>query len=210
MNYFTDLLPSILAQYHKLHDLRNVPIKVDLLRPLIEARGYADRIFFEEFNFPSQIVIAKVEFYRGSMGVYAGAGNYARVQYSGDLNYCWSRFAILKEMYHCILDKSVGNRVTDIAGLMKLGQMLVSEAYASLEDFAPFKTEELAEILAMETLFPMELRCFYKDAYDKGQISNLQLALRYRIPERYVRLAMLKGYYQVIYDARVNSFVKLD
>lgn len=209
MDPFSELLPQILDRYHRMYGLAEVPIKVDCLRQLIEGEGYADRIVIERFDFESQLVIAKIEFYRGQLGVYAGVGDYAVIQYSKALNFCWTRFAVLKEMYHCLLDQAPSNRVTGMAELMKLGQMLVSEAYASLENFPPFRTEEVAEILAMETLFPLELRSHHKEAYDLGQVSDYQLSLRYRIPERYVRLAMLKGYYELMYRHRANSLIKI-
>lgn len=210
MTPLSTILPDILTQYHQIHDLKQVPILVDPLRQIIEGRGYADRIFVERFLYESKLVIARVEFYRGEMGVYAGVGNYARVQFSNALNVCWTRFAVIKEMYHCLLDSHPANRVTDISGLMKLGQMLVSDSYATIEDYPPHHTEEWAEILALETLFPIELRSYHKEAYDKGEISPFELALRYRIPEMYVRQGMLKGYYESIYNLRVDTFVNIN
>ncbi|MER9683026.1 hypothetical protein NKJ23_27510 [Mesorhizobium sp. M0184] len=206
---FGVLLPSLLTDYRNAHGLVDVPIKADLLRPLIEQRGVVDRILWEEFDYDSQTVLAKVEFYRGHLGVYAGKGDYARVQYNSSLNFCWQRFVLVKEMCHCLIDDTAASRVVDMENLMKLGQMLVAPTYASLEDFPPHVSEHMAEIVAVETLFPIELRSHHKAAYDDGTVTDYQLALRYRIPEQYVRFAMLKGYYETIYSLRASNLVDL-
>jgi len=206
---FGVLLPSLLTDYRNAHGLADVPIKADLLRPFVEQRGVVDRIVWEEFDYNSQTVLAKVEFYREHMGVYAGEGTYARVQYNSSLNFCWQRFVLVKEMCHCLIDDATASRVSDMQNLMKLGQMLVAPTYASLEAFPPHESEHMAEIVAVETLFPIELRSHHKAAYDEGTVTDYQLALRYRIPEQYVRFAMLKNYYETVYRLRANSLVAL-
>jgi hypothetical protein len=206
---FSEIIPFILGRYQTAHGLRNVPLKVDYLRQMIEDKGCVDRIIWERFEFDSRIVIAKVEFYRASLGVYAGQGDYAKVQYSSSLNFCWQRFVVLKEMYHCILDSDQGNRITNIADLLKLGEMLVSDVFASIGNFPPVVTEHFAEIAAVETLFPIELRSIHKDDYDAGRLSDYELALRYRIPERYIRFAMLEGYYEYAYGLRADNLIAI-
>jgi hypothetical protein len=203
----SDILSPLLAQYHAKHDITQVPIKVDLLKPLIEERGFVDRIVWEELDYEGKAVIAKVEFYRAHMGVYAGVGDYARIQYSASLNLCWQRFAIAKEMFHCLLDEKPTSRVTNADDVLKVGQMLIAKPYAVVEDYEPHNTETIAELLALEVLFPIELRSRHKEAYDAGEITDYQLALRYRIPEFYVGIAMLKGYYEFIYANRLDTFI---
>ena len=202
-------LPSILKQYHEAHDLRDVPVLVDHLRPMIEERGFADRIIWEAYDFPATNIAAQVSFYQGALGVYAGGGDYARIQYSASLNRCWERFAVCKEMFHCILDADPTNRVTGMDALLKLSELLVSDASATLEAFAPHDSEQFAEILALETLFPLELRWHYREAYGAGLITDHQLALRYRIPEQYARVGMYSNYIQRIEGLRDGKLINL-
>lgn len=210
MSYqIADILHSILKQYHGAHDLAQVPLKVDLLRPMMEERGFADRIYWEKYHFPAKNIAAQVTFYRAEMGVYAGSGDYARIQYSSSLNFCWERFVVCKEMYHSVLDASVVRRVSNISDLLKLSEYLVDDTISSIENFEPHETEQLAEILALETLFPFELRSNHLAAYKANQISDLQLALRYRIPEEFARHAMYPAYYQAVERMRDGKLVQI-
>lgn len=168
LQHIQTTLPSILKQYHEKHNLTHVPVLVDHLRPMIEERGFADRIVWEAYDFPASNIAAQVSFYQAALGLYGGEGDYARIQFSSSLNFCWQRFAVCKEMFHCILDADAANRVTGMDNLMKLSELLVSEATATLESFAPHDTEQIAEILALETLFPLELRCQHKESYAAG------------------------------------------
>lgn len=204
-----DLLLSVLTQYNKAHDLTQVPIIVDHLRPMMQERGFADRIIWEKYRFKVRAIAAQIAFFRGEMGVYAGSGDYARIQYSSDLNWCWERFVLCKEMYHCIIDTKLLNRVTNMADLLKLAEYLVDDTVATLEPFKPHNTEQDAEILALETLFPLELRLHHQADYTANKITDHQLALRYRIPERYARLAMYPNYNRVIQGIRGEKLVAI-
>lgn len=131
------LVPSLLKQYRDQWGLRDLPVQVDKLRPMMEERGWVDRILWEEFQFESKHIVAQVEFFRASLGVYAGDGDHARIRYSSGLNFCWRRFAVCKEMFHAIIDEEPGTRVASVADLLKLAEMLVSHPSASVEPFAP-------------------------------------------------------------------------
>lgn len=209
LEHLRTTVPSVLAEYHATHDLRDVPILVDHLRPMMEQRGFADRIVWEEYDFPAKNIAAMVSFYQAAMGTYIRIGDYARIQFSKYLNLCWQRFAVCKEMYHTILDAGQATRVTDMAGLHKLSESLVSYATTRMSDFPPYDTEGEAEILALETLFPLELRLHHKKAYDEGLVTDYQLALRYRIPEEYARMGMYVNYISSIERARMGTLVKL-
>ncbi len=176
---------------------------------MIEERGFADRIVWEAYDFPARNIAAQVSFYQAPLGLYAGDGDYARIQYSAGLNFCWQRFAVCKEMFHCILDADADNRVTGMDTLLKLSELLVSEASATLEEFAPHDTEQIAEILALETLFPLELRGYYKEDYNAGLITDHQLALRYRIPEEYARIGMYSNYIKGMENLRDGWLITL-
>lgn len=210
--YISELLPSILRDYHNKYDLKTVPIKVDRLRELISERGVVDRIFWEKFLYDSTVVAAKVEFYIGYMGAYSGDGDYARIQYSQNLNDCWVRFVVLKEMIHCVIDGAENQRVSNLNDLAKLSEMLVSESFNTIvpEEFLPHTSENWAEILALEILFPMELRSHFKSDYDAGTITDIVLAKRFMIPEAFIRTAMADGYYKAMYSLRADSLVNIN
>lgn len=205
--YLRTLVPSLLGSYQKVFGLRDVPIAVDYLRPMIEERGWVDRIVWEEYDFDSKHIKAQVQFYKGEMGVYAGSGDYARIQYSSSLNFCWKRFAICKEMFHALIDRNPADRVTTTPDLLKLAEMIVSDSSAFVQDFSPFDTEQTAEVLAVETLFPFELRERFEERYRAGEISDLQLAARFRIPEDYARQAMYPSYFEYIREVRAGSLI---
>ena len=199
---FFDPVNAILKKYHEEHDMRNVPLKVDLLKPIFENMGYVDKIVWERFAFPSVHILAQIKTYEADKGLYHGVGNYARIQISEPINYCWTRFILCKEMYHCIIDKPEENRVFDVEGLLKLSDHFTNSFLSRIGDqgepYPPFETELDAEVMALETLFPYELRKIYCDDYDNGNVTALQLALRYRIPVEYVDMSMKANYFSSV------------
>lgn len=207
--HFQSTIPSLLEEYHSKYDLAKVPILVDCLKPMIEQRGYADRIVWEAYDFPAKSIAAQVSFYQSEMGVYSGVGDYARIQYSKHLNFCWQRFAVCKEMFHCMLDHSADQRVTEVQSLLKLAELLVSGASRTLSDFEPHNTEQDAEILALEVLFPLELRLSHAERYSEGLITDYQLALRYRIPQEYARIGMYSNYMRGIQSLRGEALIAI-
>ena len=204
---------SVLEAYHHYNDLGQVEVSVNKLRPIFEDQGYVDKIFWEKFLFDSKFILAQIKTYEADKGFYPGSGSYARIQISKNLNYCWTRFVLCKEMYHCILDKKIENRITSTDGLLTLSEYLSSELLEVVADenetFIPFATEKLAEICAIETLFPFELLRVHCDDLDEGKITHRQLALRYRIPEDYVQIAMSAKYFSAIGRGRAASLINL-
>lgn len=204
-----NLLPVVLSAYHEQYSLRDVPIAVDYLRPIFEERGWVDRIYWEKFLFESAHIFAQVQFYRARSGVYGAEEDCALIQFSSSLNFCWSRFAICKEMYHALIDKDGSTRITTTQDLLKLSEVLVSESSARLAAFSPYLSEGAAEILALETLFPFELRLHYESRYREGEITDHQLATRFRIPEEYARMGMYPGYFEAVREIRKDSLVQI-
>lgn len=205
MSYFK-YVDALLRKYHKEHDITRVEISVDKLRPFFEEMGYVDKILWEKFDFNSRIILAQIKTYEAQMGAYKDIGTYARIQISSGQNYCWKRFILCKEMYHCILDEEQENRITDTSSLLKLTDYFTNSFLDRIADengtFKPFVTEEDAEVMALETLFPMELRRSFCDDLDDGKITAYQLALRFRIPEVYVQTAMVDSYYSAVSRGR--------
>jgi len=190
---------EILLWYHKTHDLKLVPISVSKLREKMEPMASVDKIYWEEVDCETENVIAQVSFYEASTGVYAGNGEYARIQYVRSNNDCWSRFVICKEMYQCILDdtkeKRTGDRNKVLALIDNLSSDFIDVLAGEVDVREAYNTEIIAEVFAIETLFPYELRRKYFNDYDVGRISDYQIAVRYKLPEEVVREVMTNATY---------------
>jgi len=209
MSFFSPV-DAVLKKYHAEHDIREVEISVDLLKPIFQDIGYVDKIIWERFDLHTDIILAQIKTYKQNHGVYTEAGKYARIQYSSVLNHCWTRFILCKEMYHCIIDDDNQNKTRTTDELILLADHLtnsflevLSDEQDEIETFHPYETERSAEIMALETLFPIELRRVHLDDYDAGLITDYQLALRYKIPEAYVQLAMSDRYFSSVLRGRI-------
>jgi hypothetical protein len=206
-----DPVNAVLKRYHAQFDLTNLVIKVDDLRSIFEELGYVDTIIWERFNFDSKFILAQIQTYRAKSGVYKDKGTYARIQYSFNLNLCWRRFVVCKEMYHCLIDDTVEKRISSTAELLKLSEYLSDEFLEILAgeagDSAAFDTEKLAEIFAIETLFPMELRRTLCDPLDANEISEAQIAERYKVPVFYVKQGMRPEYFSAVLRNRMDDLV---
>lgn len=98
-----------------------------------------------------------------------------------DLNLCWRRYTVCKEVFHVLLD-SEEHRNLDIASVTE-GVSVVfpsDDAHASPAVAAEF----LAEIAAMEFLFPYVRRV--QELAAPGAPNFKDIALKYRIPQKLV------------------------
>jgi hypothetical protein len=206
-----DILFSILTDYHRNHDLRQVPVKVDYLKPMIEKRGIADRIDLFEVEFTSNTLAASIEIFEDGD---KKTKVIAKVKVASALDDYWKRVAICKEMYHCMIDCTDKLRVKSVDDLMLLTEGLTSRFSAARSKrmrpaLNPLDTEAEAEFLALETLFPYELRQHHLEAYHRGDVSGTQLAIRYRIPEYYVPTAMSRSHMDGVKKMRGSALVKI-
>lgn len=115
----------------------------------------------------------------------------------GDLNNCWKRFVLCKELFHIILDSeedwnsSLEDHLSNFyGGITELECPVPASAQAEL----------LAEIAAMEFLFPYMERI---EILHAGNVEYSAVAERYKIPryfaERYLTRAYienLRGFYK--------------
>jgi hypothetical protein len=76
-------------------------------------------------------------------------------------------------------------------------------------NIGPLDTEVVAELLAMETLFPYELRIHHFKAYLRGDLSGTKLAERYKIPETYIPLAMEPTHMERIKQMRLGRLIDI-
>ncbi len=196
---------NILKDYHKTHGMdlsgSEPPVKTSLLHPYIEERGVVDKISIFEADIETKHIVAKVQKFRGETGAYSGILDQANIYYAKNHNYCWRRFGVCKEMYHCMIDRNVADRVATLDSLTKLLELLAADTTALTGDFSPLNREQEAELLALETLFPVEFRQDYLEtAADEGTV--LALSQKFRIPLVHARLACRPTYNQAVVRLR--------
>ena len=95
-----------------------------------------------------------------------------------DLNYCWNRFAVCKELFHALLDDpSIRNPViaSHVDQMFAIG--------FSDQNNAPAENEIAAEIAALEYLFPYRER---KRIVAARQTDYMAIATEFAIPRTYV------------------------
>ncbi len=197
---------NILKDYHEEHSLDlsssdYPPVRTSLLHPYIEARGVVDRIGIYEADIETKHIVALVQKFQGETGPYSGTLDLAKIYYAKNHNYCWRRFGVCKEMFHCMIDRTMADRVATTKSLTTLLELLAADTTALTGDFAPLNREQEAELLALETLFPVEFRTDYLEkSADEDTIKAF--AKQFCIPEEYARLACRPTYNQAVIRIR--------
>ena len=109
-------------------------------------------------------------------------------------------------MCHCVLDDDDDLRVYDVPKLKTLAEGLA--ASLTFVD-SPILSEKIAEIMAIELLFPLEFRLKHLDEYRNKTISDYSLALRYRIPVEFAEIAMFDTYIEKVSKRFRNKFIAI-
>jgi len=147
-------------------------------------------------------IVTQVEKYQGEHSVYSGIQDIGNIYYAPNHSQCWQRFGVCKEMFHCMIDRTQGSLVSDLDDLLKLFEMLVNDTTALTGDFGPLDSEQRAELMALETLYPVEYRQHFLERQDgdKGAIPEwgeefyMEQAQQFRIPYEYAVLACQPSY----------------
>jgi hypothetical protein len=192
---FSGALQEVLRQYHEKADLTKVPLRLDVIRDIIQNLAGFNAIAWQEVDVESQNLLGYVKFhYQVPKNIRTNEPpTAATIRFSSKLNLCWQRFVICKEMFHCLIDDET-ELVSDTKTLVKLTEDLATRMAALDTGIdGPMLTEGIAEILALEMLFPLELRQHHIADFRANKISAYQLALRYRIPEIYAEFGMLQS-----------------
>src|SRR5579862_3248770 len=106
-----------------------------------------------------------------------------------DMNFCWTRFVLCKELFHGLMDKEE-YRNSMIYGHIKEVVEKFPEAQSHPSPAAV--SELLAEIAAMEFLYPYRERL--TDIAGKTNIDYLAIAEHYKIPQYYVEKYLGEGW----------------
>ncbi len=118
------------------------------------------------------------------------------VCYVQGLNHCWTRFVICKEIFHLVLDAEKYRNMDLEAHVQEVTvKFPQTDSVASL----PVRAEMLAEMAAMEFLFPYAARL--KEAEGENANNKRAIAERYRVPIVLVDRYMSKQYMDGLKDA---------
>ncbi|WP_297505205.1 hypothetical protein [Ferrovum sp.] len=107
----------------------------------------------------------------------------ALILYSSDLNVCWSRFCICKEVYHLLSDEKTfsSDPVTLINGLLnQIPEIKVDE---------DVEAEWMAVLGAMELLVPHSVDSYLYNLEASGE-NHYEIALKFRVPEKIISLRL--------------------
>jgi Zn-dependent peptidase ImmA (M78 family) len=114
------------------------------------------------------------------------------------LNYCWTRFIYCKEVFHAILDRDEYRNVSLCAHIDEAVSVFPDPEYSAKPSTAVM-AEKLAEIAAMEFLFPYTRR---KQELEKdGSVNYQTIAERYRVP-----LVLVERYLSAVYMEPLGKF----
>ena len=107
----------------------------------------------------------------------------------GDLNNCWKRFALCKELFHIILDKEEFRNPSLEEHLEDFFGGIVEPEHQACTLSA--KAEYLAEFAAMEFLFPYSERLVL---HEDEKVDFSAVAERYKIPRYFAERYLTKRY----------------
>lgn len=202
-----EVVGSILRDYHDEHGIdpnstEGPPIRTKLLHPYIEQRGVVDKINIFEADVQSERIVALVQKFKGQTSPYSGILDVANIYYAKNHNFCWRRFGVCKEMFHCMIDRTDADRVATLNTLTTLLEQLSADTTAITGDFAPLDREQEAELMALETLFPVEFRQDYLVNPISDQDEYMRVANQFKIPLEYAHMACQPNYIKVVTQIR--------
>lgn len=176
-----------------------LPYTIPVIQRAISTVTQIDRIEITGFDSPGNPIHGKFVLYQSPPGVYAESEPKVEVFYSQELNYCWQRFVICKELCHA-LEEGDDTRVNTIEDLDKLVEALIlpPEASVQLSGFAPFNAERFAELAALELLCPRRDRKALMRSSNYSEMSEMQIATLFRIPTQFVALLFDKRYISAV------------
>ena len=117
----------------------------------------------------------------------------------------WKRFVTAKELLHLLID---GDEDMSPYGDETLDQ-LVSDGHIGIVSQnggkPPAQSELIAEVAAMELLYPIQNRKVDATAIDEGSTSFTKLSIRYGIPVNFIDTIFSQGYRKALTRAFDNT-----
>lgn len=168
-----------------------LPISLDATKEIIEEQTEYS-VLIRSVSFQATHIFARVEKYKDHT---------ATIDVRHDLSEQWKRFVTAKELLHLIIDKDedmspYGDETLD--KLLTDGHIgIVSQN----GDKPPAQSELIAEVAALELLYPIQNREDDLKAVSSGKITHTKLAIRYGIPPNFIDTAFSNGYLSVLKNA---------
>lgn len=131
------------------------------------------------------LINAPSEYHRAYVERYDG-GRLAKIFVIGGQDHKWQRFAAVKELCHVLIDKQSDFQPDPCVTIEKLkdGTRLMDDESAPEAD-----SERLAEIIAVELIYPLEFRRKDQRAHAQGT-SLEELADLRQVPTKYISLGI--------------------
>lgn len=174
------------------------PINVETITSWLKENGYQDEITFTPVVLDEKKVIAYLRRYRDLASPYQEGQRIAAIRYSNKLNTCWRRFVCTKELMHFFdnPEQQVKSRETYSDFISDLSLSAVERGASTLAGQADFDAINKA-LLCLAPLHSVE---HLRSARKNGDIDDLTIAERLRIPREVIR--------RVFLESHADSYVK--
>lgn len=175
----------------------NLPISVDAVTDFI-ADHCGVAIEIRDVVFEASYLKGRKETYR------TAAGTKVVIEIRNDLSDAWKRFVAIKELMHIIVDKD-DDDLTPYGDVIL--EKLVLEGHigviSGIGDDAPAQSELVAEVSAIEVIYPIGRRRADKARLldEADDLTQSQLELAYRAPGPIVSTALNDNYIAFIVEA---------
>ena len=126
--------------------------------------------------------------------------NSAEIQYSAELNTCWKRFVVAKEIAHLVIEEIYGDAVIDVKDLLNSVSLPKSQGIYGCYDIEDARglSELLAVFIAEYLLVPW----FATDDIRTSNKTPQQLAVEYRVPVYLIEIRQLADDDQLLRDIK--------
>lgn len=183
-------LAEVFAEIRKVRDALNayclapdkIPISIDDLKVAIQEQ-YGTKISMTLVPLNSELLRGMIEIYQ----------DHAKIFIDAELNSAWTRYVAVKEMAH-VMVINAENCTADPTALIEycVQAGLLSEDNG--EHPKDILTEEVTKYIAIELLFPLELRAAAKQRIRDGADTLFTTAEWLLIPENLVEHALSDAY----------------
>jgi Zn-dependent peptidase ImmA (M78 family) len=168
-----------------------LPVSVDAARVVIEElSGY--KVTMRSVSFDAKHVFARVEKYKDKT---------ATVDVRHNLSEDWKRFVAAKELLHLIIDKDEDMSPYGDETLDKLVRDGHIGIISQNGDKPPAQSELIAEVAAMELLYPIQNRPSDLGDVKAEKSSFAKLSIRYGIPPNFIDTVFSEGYRETLMAA---------
>ena len=166
---------EIYTEYSAVGDHQNyLPVNVEVLAD-IASRMAGINIKFVCKSWNSTQIKGRVLRYK----------DHAVIEYSSELNTCWERFVVTKELCHLMLDADE-DYTKDVEELVKC---LVSCNILEGEPKPAERSEFMCSFAAAELLAPIKIRRdLYENEYRNNNLTTMQIADIFKIPGHYIEI----------------------